>query len=61
MKIVKGSKNIYSKFCPLCKSKALDEDADNNVFICEDCLSSYVIYEKENEEYLYFINYRREK
>ena len=43
MKIVKGSKNIYSKFCPLCKSKALDEDADNNVFICEDCLSSYVI------------------
>ena len=61
MKVVKGSKDIYSKFCPLCRSKGLEENEDTNIYTCSSCSSSYIIYEKDEEEYLWFINYRREK
>ena len=61
MKVVKGSKDIYSKFCPLCRSKGLEEDENTGVYTCSSCSSSYIIYEKDEEEYLWFINYRREK
>lgn len=61
MKVVKGSKDIYSKFCPLCRSKGLEEDENTGVYTCSSCSSSYIIYEKDDEEHLWFINYRREK
>ena len=61
MKIVKGSKDIYSKYCPLCKSKMVDENEKTEVCTCGSCSSKYVIYEKEDEERLFFLSYRRVK
>ena len=39
----------------------LEENEDTNIYTCSSCSSSYIIYEKDEEEYLWFINYRREK
>lgn len=53
--IIEGSKTIYSKFCPICKSKEIDYKDKDDIYICEDCKSEYVL--KDNK--IYFMKIRR--
>lgn len=49
-----GNEEIYSKYCPLCKSDALKEK--DHVFLCEDC---YSLYHLDNKGKIIFLNRRR--
>lgn len=53
--LLKAGHRIYSKYCPSCKSKNIDEE--NNIYVCSDCGSIYT-FTKKNDE-LYFIKLRR--
>jgi hypothetical protein len=55
--LLKAGYRIYSRFCPSCKSKNLEED--KGIYVCEDCGTVYT-FTKKNEE-LYFIKLRRGK
>ncbi len=49
-----GNEEIYSKYCPLCKSDSLKEKG--NAYLCEDC---YSLYHLDNKGKIIFLNRRR--
>ena len=60
MYVVLGNIDIYSQYCPVCKSSYIEE-TDTKVYLCLDCNSKYSIYKtKENKnEKIWFIKLRR--
>ena len=50
----KGNEEIYSKYCPLCKSDSLKEK--DHMYLCEDC---YSLYHLDNKGKIIFLNRRR--
>ena len=53
--IMKGSEDIYSKYCPVCAGESL-KDIRRDTYYCEDCGSSYHI---SSDDKILFINRRR--
>ncbi len=58
IKHAKGSKKIYSTYCPSCKSQNLINNEDGKI-ICENCNSKYTFYKEENIECIWFNRLRR--
>ena len=57
LKTKKCSMDLYSKYCPSCKSTEVLEK--NGAFHCEDCHSKYVFFGKKNHKSLWFLRYRK--
>ena len=53
------STELYSHYCPSCKSN--DLDINENIVLCECCNSKYAFYTKKNQDYLWFIRLRNKK
>lgn len=52
------SEELYSKYCPSCKSTEIMEK--NNAFYCEKCHSKYTFYGKgQRDKVLWFLRYRK--
>lgn len=51
-----GNEEIYSKYCPVCKSDSLKEK--DHMYLCEDCSS---LYHLDNKGKIIFLNRRRNK
>ena len=56
--VVRGSKKIYSTYCPSCKDRSSIIDEDYNICKCDSCSSTYV-FENKNEDSMWFIRLRR--
>ena len=56
-----GSSDIYTRYCPVCRSSLIDSN-DDGVYRCEECRSRYVFYKnKENiNDSLWLIRLRRD-
>ena len=53
-----GSKNIYSLYCPICKSQSVE--LINDEFVCDVCSSKYMFYtDKASKENIWFIKIGR--
>lgn len=52
-----ADKNIYSNYCPICKSKTLDEK--KNVYTCMTCDSKYLLKKVASKYVMWFIRVRR--
>lgn len=50
----KGSKIIYSKYCPICKKQEIVFNEDNNIYTCLACHSEYMM----KDDNLIFIKVR---
>lgn len=57
-KVVRGSKKLYSTFCPNCKDRTTIIDEDINICKCDKCTSTYV-FEENNDDTMWFIKLRR--
>lgn len=55
---VLSSKDIYSVYCPSCKSNNVDMVASH--FYCSNCNSKYAFFTKNKKDHLWFITLRRE-
>ncbi len=55
-KLVEASQTIYSHYCPICKSKNIEEE--NGIYTCDNCHSSYRFSSVEKDKVL-FIKVRR--
>ncbi|MBR2891195.1 MAG: TFIIB-type zinc ribbon-containing protein [Bacilli bacterium] len=51
-----GSKLVYSRYCPICKSKEIVED--NGLFNCSSCGSIYRFKNNKEEDRIWFIRLR---
>lgn len=52
-----SSKDIYSVYCPSCKSTSVDYIDDH--YKCHNCKSKFVFFDKNKKEHLWFIRLRR--
>lgn len=52
-----ANKEVYSKYCPVCKSKNLDEE--NSYYQCLDCMTLYTFKKTMNKDTIWLINTRR--
>lgn len=55
--LVKGTQKIYSKYCPNCKQKNVEEES--NIYCCDDCGTIYTFVKNKDE--IYFIDLRRDR
>lgn len=56
IKTLAGDSDVYSKFCPVCRSRNIESEGE--VFTCNSCTSKYVfVGEKKNE--IWFLRLRR--
>ena len=58
---IKCSKDLYTSFCPVCKSRSIDKDEFSEICNCQNCKSSYkFVDESANlDQTLWFIKLRR--
>lgn len=54
---VVANKEVYSQYCPICKSKNLDED--HSYYRCLDCMALYTFKKSLNKDKIWLINARR--
>lgn len=57
MKEVQAKKEVYSKYCPVCKHKNINEEED--VYMCLDCKTMYTFKKDEKKDTIWFIQLRR--
>lgn len=56
--VVKGSKRLYTTYCPSCKDRSSIIDETYNICQCDHCTSTYV-FENSKEDTMWFIRLRR--
>lgn len=59
---VHGDKEIYSRYCPVCRSKNVDADGDGVRCVCRICRSEYIFYQDEKAngaDAIWFVKQRR--
>lgn len=52
-----ANKEVYSRYCPICKSKNLDED--NSYYYCSDCKAIYTFKKSNDKDTIWLISTRR--
>ena len=57
MKEVQAKKDIYSKYCPVCRHKNLNQE--DEVYSCPDCKTMYTFKKDEKKDTIWFIQLRR--
>ncbi len=54
---IHAKKSIYTKYCPICKSRAIDEQTE--IFTCTNCHTIYTFESIKGQDFIWFINLRR--
>lgn len=57
MKEVQAKPEIYSKYCPVCKHKNINQE--DGVYMCLDCKTMYTFKKDEKKDTIWFIQLRR--
>lgn len=57
MKEVQAKRDIYSKYCPVCKHKNLNQE--DEIYMCPDCKTMYTFKKDEKKDTIWFIQLRR--
>lgn len=52
-----AEKNMYVKYCPICKNRSIDES--NNIYKCTNCQTIYTFKSSKGKDIIWFINLRR--
>ena len=57
--VVVGSKGLFSRYCPVCKSRHIEFDEMELKYSCMNCHSVYTFLEGKKQDEIWFLRVRR--